>query len=337
LSSSDEGGSSSSGAEVHLCGTVEYTPATEACCGSGKYTIATQFCSNDVSYDKCGGSDYTPSTHFCLGGAATPLCGGKEFTASQFCSGNAVLDKCGGETFTASQFCSNNAVLDKCGGTVEYAPATEACCGSGKYALATHYCRTTDNTTHSCGNKPLNPATHLCDVRDGKQYRYARIDDQTWMAENLNYDVPGNTTDVCYDNEPDKCAQYGRLYDWATAKNDACPDGWHLPSQEEWDALSSYVESKSDCSSCDAKLLKAESGWKEDGNGDDVYGFSALPGGLGYSAGLFNDAGDYGYWWSASEYDSDRAYRRYMIYLSEFAFWGNYSKSSLFSVRCLQD
>jgi hypothetical protein len=264
---------------------LEYNPVTEACCGSGKYTIATQFCSDTDVLGKCGGENYNPDTQFCLGDVATPLCGGEKFTSSQFCSGGAVYSKCGG--------------------TVTFTPGTENCCGSVKYILATHYCRTSDNTTHTCGNLPYNPATHTCHTDnvayscnnkplnpdtqfcygdskigeycggreetfdpdlykcvddskiylktpvsyEGEEYEAVLIGTQTWLARNLNYDVPDNTTDVCYSNQPARCVTYGRLYNWETAMalsicNSAscadqirsphqgiCPDGWHLPSK----------------------------------------------------------------------------------------------------------
>ena len=69
----------------------------------------------------------------------------------------------------------------------------------------------------------------------------------------------------------------------------------------------------------------------------DEYGFSALPGGYGISDGDFYNVGNRGYWWSASEYDSDYAYNRSMDYDGEYAYWGYYDKYRLLSVRCLQD
>jgi uncharacterized protein (TIGR02145 family) len=172
------------------------------------------------------------------------------------------------------------------------------------------------------------------DSRDGKKYRAVKIGSQTWMAENLNYNASGSK---CYGNLESNCKKYGRLYDWNTAMK-ACPKGWHLPSKAEWDVLMNSVGG----SSTAGRHLKATSGWNDDngksGNGQDTYGFAALPGGNGYSGGYFNNVGNYGGWWSSTEDDSYyNAYLRYMNYSSESVLSYNYDKYYLFSVRCVQD
>jgi uncharacterized protein (TIGR02145 family) len=86
------------------------------------------------------------------------------------------------------------------------------------------------------------------------------------------------------------------------------------------------------------KKLKAADGWNSGGNGDDSYGFTALPGGYVNSGGGFSDVGYYGRWWSASESNSTYAYYRVMHYSGETVDRAYiYGKSRLFSVRCLQD
>jgi uncharacterized protein (TIGR02145 family) len=174
-----------------------------------------------------------------------------------------------------------------------------------------------------------NPNT-FTDPRDGKVYRTVKIGNQVWMAENLNFDCPGSK---CYGNYPN-AKKYGRLYDWATAKK-ACPPGWHLPSKEEWQILVDFAGSYKFA----GKKLKAKSGWNKNGNGTDEFDFSALPGGYGYSRSgdRFYDVGDGGYWWSASEYSSYYAYGRYMLCISDDAYWDDGNNDGLFSVRCVQD
>jgi len=167
------------------------------------------------------------------------------------------------------------------------------------------------------------------DDRDGKKYKAVVIGEQTWMAENLNYDAIGSR---CYGNKPLNCYEYGRLYNWATAKT-ICPKGWHLPSKSEWEVLTASIGGDE----TEGKYLKAANGWNDNGNGEDEFGFSALPGGYGYPNGKFESTGNYGYWWSNSENDDGDASSRNMSYDSDDAYWDYYSKSFLCSVRCLQN
>jgi len=201
---------------------------------------------------------------------------------------------------------------------------------------------------------------------EGVTYKTVKIGTQTWMAENLNYDVSGS---VCYDNDPAQCAKYGRLYDWVTAMaldancystscasqvsakhQGICPSGWHIPSNEDWDKLMRYVDGTNGTSSpydspAVGWYLKATDGWNDcgpSGSGksylcEDTKGFSALPGGIGFSEGDFDVVGSLGFWWSASENNSDNAYSRRMNYDYAGACWSDSSKGYLFSVRCLQD
>ncbi len=79
---------------------------------------------------------------------------------------------------------------------------------------------------------------YIMDSRDGKTYKIAKIGNQVWMAENLNYETNGS---YCLKDDPEKCAKYGRLYIWESALN-ACPVGWHLPTKGEYETLLGYVE-----------------------------------------------------------------------------------------------
>jgi uncharacterized protein (TIGR02145 family) len=165
--------------------------------------------------------------------------------------------------------------------------------------------------------------------RDGKVYNTVEIGGVVWFAENLNFAAEGS---VCYDNDPANGDKYGRLYDWETALK-ACPAGFHLPSDDEWTALENAVGGRS---TAGTKLKSAE-GWNNNGNRTDDYGWSALPGGYGYSGGDFGDAGDLGYWWSATENGAYYASYRSMLYGVEVVLWDDDNKTSLFSVRCVAD
>ena len=201
----------------------------------------------------------------------------------------------------------------------------------------------------------------FCDVRDGKKYVYVEIDSKTWMAENLNFAAEGS---VCYEEDPANCEKSGRLYDWSTAmaffepacnKADCsswitenhkgiCPTGWHVPSREEFVALGTFAGG----SSTAGQVLKAESGWIYEGNpgnGADLLGFSALPGGSGTYLGDY--AGSY-LWilsgsllslWSSTIYERTDAYDLSITSNNNGASISGLlnSKSSFYSLRCVRD
>jgi len=233
-----------------------------------------------------------------------------------------------------------------------------------------------DKATEYCSNGIIKKYGTMADD-GGNTYKTVEIGGQVWMAENLNYDVPDNDSDVCYaegvsgvspDSIAKNCATYGRLYNWATAmKIDAscnaklvadcgatvspnhtgiCPAGWHLPSNAEWNTLMKVVNpsctDNNICAGAGAKL-KATSGWTynswdgKSGDGTDEFGFSALPGGYGYSDGFFGDVRYRGLWWSASANNSTSAYLRSMYFRHENSYWYNYDKYYLFSVRCVKN
>ena len=176
-------------------------------------------------------------------------------------------------------------------------------------------------------NETKQPDT-FTDSRDSKTYKTIKIGKQTWMAENLNYNAKGSK---CYDNAAN-CQKYGWLYDWKTAIK-ACPSGWHLPSDAEWQKLVDYAGGNN----ISGKKLKAESGWNKGGNGTNEYGFSALPGGNCDSKGNFGNAGNGGYWWSATESNATRAFYRGLGYDINEVRRNEILKSYLFSVNCVKD
>lgn len=153
-------------------------------------------------------------------------------------------------------------------------------------------------------------ANTLTDLRDGQTYRTVVIEDQVWMAENLNFayeklDDRLDTASYCYDKDPANCEKYGRLYSWnasidkfalfsedgtrATSfythnvkMRGVCPKGWRLPNYNEWRDLFYFVGGYKIAGG----KLKSKEGWEEDsygksGNGTDDFGFSVFPGGWG--------------------------------------------------------
>jgi uncharacterized protein (TIGR02145 family) len=189
-----------------------------------------------------------------------------------------------------------------------------------------------DNSSSTNSSSSLWQSNHIYGspiTYGGETYQTVVIGTQTWMARNLNYNESGSK---CYNNNPANCATYGRLYDWATAW-EICPSGWHLPSNDEWYELTDVVGGQTIA----GRYLKTTSGWNNNGNGMDDYGFSALPGGRGGSDGSFYDVGSLGYWWSSSEFTNYFAYERCMYYDNEGVYWKGYDKNNLFSVRCVKN
>jgi uncharacterized protein (TIGR02145 family) len=222
----------------------------------------------------------------------------------------------------------------------------------------------------------LNPDIdydEMTDPRDGQVYKTVKIGDQIWMAQNLNYadsvkmpSLKGKSW--CYGNDPEKCAIGGRLYTWAAAIDSVklatdkenpvdcgngklcgligplqgvCPDGWHLPSQNEWSEVRTAVAGNvaQDKSS---KFFKTKTGWAADSNGTDVAGFSAMPAGYRYLD--FVSWGSSAYFWTSAEdngYLTDWDYNPAIannISIRGTDYWGTSGlyKSIGMSVRCVK-
>jgi uncharacterized protein (TIGR02145 family) len=169
----------------------------------------------------------------------------------------------------------------------------------------------------------------MTDRRDHHRYRTVKIGHQTWMAENLDYRV-GNSW--CYEDNPENCRRYGRLYDWKAARH-ACPGGWHLPADDEWDTLA-LTAGGEDADEI-GKHLKAGSGWETPGA--DPYGFAALPAGGRNETGLYQYAVDNGLFWTSTESSVHDAWGRYLPEDQDDLASNEGPKELGMSVRCVQD
>ena len=184
----------------------------------------------------------------------------------------------------------------------------------------------------------------------GKMYKTITIGNQTWMAENLNFDYKVNrATYGTYTNT--WCDTCGRYYTWAAAMDSAgvysdnskgcgdgktctvktpargiCPEGWHIPTSAEWNTLYSAIDSFPY-----AMRAKGDDSWYD----TDAYGFSALPAGYYYNDS-FSNRGSYAYFWSATEIYSNGAYFFYLDASDVYLNHGSY-KNYGYSVRCVKD
>jgi len=226
-------------------------------------------------------------------------------------------------------------------------------------------CEKDDNIEPSGGTLEAGTFT---DNRDSKTYKWVKIGEQVWMAENLAYTGSGiqhitdknewkNNFDYdawCYYEYNENYGNiYGVLYQWEAAKW-ACPKGWHLPTAEEWTQLENYL--KENAYSYDgvvgntgiAKSLATNSGWDVSdnqgaiGNSDfseyrNKTGFSALPSGRRSSYSDFSGLRYSCAWWSATEYDSSSVYKRGLSYSTAVVSRKSYRKLNGYSVRCVRD
>ena len=198
---------------------------------------------------------------------------------------------------------------------------------------------------------------------DGYDYETVQIGEQCWIAENLRTTVYADGTAIpevtasdawtglstgarCnYDNDAINAMIYGRLYNWYAVNNESglCPSGWHVPTDEEWTALETYLGANGH-SGAEGTALKSTSGWNLTGGGTDNFGFSALPGGRRDDYyGSFNHDGYDGWWWSSSPYSSPTSTGSGAAWVRNLAFnlphiFRTYgSPRSGASVRCLRD
>jgi len=196
--------------------------------------------------------------------------------------------------------------------------------------------------------------TNFIDARDNKNYKSVQIGTQIWMVENLNYNAAGSK---CYLDYISNCNKYGKLYDWNTAMN-ACPIGWHLPSNYDWKILDDFAKDNYYYSS---DALKTKDGWTytyngqmRDGNGRNYSGFSALPGGAGFTNAILRpDSEDYcgtstfgiscfagriGYWWTSTGNGNNFAYIRTIYAVGGgVEIDSDYNKGYFASVRCIKN
>jgi uncharacterized protein (TIGR02145 family) len=219
----------------------------------------------------------------------------------------------------------------------------------------------------SSASNSVTPLTTITDI-DGNVYNIVTIGTQVWMAENLKTtkyndgtpipNIADNTAWAAlttgaysdYSNTPSNSTTYGRLYNWYVVDNNAatkvasnggknvCPTSWHMPTDAEWTTLTDYLGG---LSIAGGKLKETgTTHWTTPNIGaTNETGFTALPGGYRGYDGTYYYVGDYGCWWSSTEYSTDTTYAwpRFMFYYASFVTSFNYSKHYGFSVRCVRD
>ncbi len=200
----------------------------------------------------------------------------------------------------------------------------------------------------------------------GQVYHTVAIGNQCWLRENMNIGTmlnggePQSNNDTiekyCYDNDTANCIKYGGLYMWKEmmkyfplqSSQGICPNGWHIPGDDEWKELEGFADSQYGIGDpvwdeeffrgLDAgRHLKALLGWISGGNGDNLYDFKALPGGFWESGFSFAREGEEAHFWSSTHDSGHNGRERTLRYdkdqISRSYTWDE----SAFSVRCLRD
>ena len=186
-------------------------------------------------------------------------------------------------------------------------------------AFAALFCTMGVVTGCNEGGENCEACETMTDSHDGTVYKTIKIGEQIWMAENLNVVMEDSW---CYENKPDNCKKYGRLYSWDMAMS-ACPEGWHLPSKDEFEILIKTAGPKA------GKTQKSKSGQNKDGAAN--YGYSESPNRSNENVGFTER-----YWTSTKMSDS----LVYFVFLNngyEFAVMNLKEASLGLSVHCIKD
>jgi len=289
-----------------------------------------------------------------------------------------LVEKCGNWDYTpATQVCENHAVKDK----IPSSSSVEGTPSSSSTAAKPSSSSVAATPSKPTFTDERDGKTYTY-VKIGTQTWMAEnlnfvveVKDQPTFPGGGTFDEESSK---CYNNNPANCKKYGALYTWTTAMKlpydncavltcdryiskphhqGICPAGWHIPSSEEWATLAKNAGGtmqpniKNDIEGTEylggatdaGAKLKAKSGWNDNGNGTDNYGFAALPGGQINGEAEFAKIGEGGYWWSTTQF----VFGGYAAQSAQhWSTLGNssdlitspyYAKWSGYSVRCIKN
>ena len=219
---------------------------------------------------------------------------------------------------------------------------------------------------NSCKKDNTNNPSGAITDKDGNVYASVTIGTQVWMVENLRTTKYNDGTPIplvtdaatwgalttpgyCWYNndEASNKAAYGALYNWKAAMN-ACPAGWHLPTDAEWKILERNLgmnNTDADATGWRYSALvggqlkeTGTSHWKVPAVGaTNTSGLTSLPGGDRDTDVGFIDLGNYCFFWSATEDGSSRAWYRRLNDDNAGVHRSSSRQPTGYSVRCLQN
>lgn len=178
------------------------------------------------------------------------------------------------------------------------------------------------------------------DERDLHEYKWTKIGDEIWMAENLAFRTKEGS--LGFNGRSDYMKLSGLFYDWEAAMV-ACPCGWHLAGDDEWEQLASFISKEN------GDLVKKSDDWDKVGgflkkdtiwSGTNKYGFSAIPifindYGLDKIISPIPEAG--GRFWTSFEVNKTKAAARSIYFQSDRLYRFAYKKKGSYSVRCVKN
>ena len=217
---------------------------------------------------------------------------------------------------------------------------------AGIYSVTVTDTRDSSATATDTIKQPI-PENILFDI-EGNIYTTIKIGEQIWMQQNLRVSVDPDSTPITsyiYAGIEELAETYGRLYTWDAAMNGStaekaqgiCPDGWHIPSDEEWKILEMYLG----MTRAEADLSNL---WRGEGVGAKLRpgggsGYDVLYSGRRSSSGGYSLLRWYEYMWTSTESGS-YAWRRCLDSIPSVTTIGRFNtfpKSYGFSVRCIKD
>lgn len=177
----------------------------------------------------------------------------------------------------------------------------------------------------------------MTDARDGQTYKTVVIGGKEWMAENLNFYKSSDGSIVidssfCYEDNPSNCEKYGRLYQEFDAA-EACPEGWAMPTQNDWFDLSRVMEKDFPGYSLN-EVARAATGWDDDDLvSNNASGFSAIAAGMRDNRGKYTYAESRAYFWG----DKGQLYYSWVLdktheFYNESRMYAYYA----YSLRCVK-
>jgi uncharacterized protein (TIGR02145 family) len=194
-------------------------------------------------------------------------------------------------------------------------------------------------------NNPSNGNSTVTDI-DGNTYNTVKIGEQVWMAENLRAtryndgaDITNDTSGYYTTGEKSAAGTFSTVFYYGSNTSKLCPKGWHIPSKEEWKDLVGFVahDNNGEYGIHEAVALKAKTGWIENGNGTDIYGFSArATGAYNPDSAKVIGIGEAGYW-IANENAATGPWLRRAYYNKTNFLESTGGFRFGYSVRCMKD